>query len=187
MGIPFIGGFFSWIFNQVVLFALFAITFFGLKYLLSSILSATVDNIDNFILRIIARFTLPSVVGIGLAFLAFYVHCKALAEFILIMAISVGGPVTWGLMLALQPMLNFSIMNSLWVLLMILMIFSIVELVIPIFLPGLGLIISLLLTIVELVIIYMYVGHDVKGMINCLMSLIGHKAIPGTGGVSIGA
>ncbi len=187
MGIPFIGGFFNWLFNQIVLFALFSLGFIGLKYLLSSILKATVDNIDNFILKIIARFTLPSILGIGLAFLAFYLKCKALAEFLIVMAIAIGGPVTWGIMMIIQPMLNFSVLNSLYALLIILMVFSIVELVIPILLPGLGILISLLISIVELIIIYIYIGNDIRGMINCFMALVGHKVIPGTGGVSIGA
>ena len=184
MGIPIIGGFLNWIFNGIVMFGLFAVIFFGLKYLLSATLSATVDNIDNFILKIIARFTLPSVIGVGIALLAVWAKCKALSEFALVMAIAVGGPVTWGILFALQNFIH--IPGSITVLLMIMMVFSIVELVIPIFLPGLGLLISIILTLAELIIMYIYIGGETKGMINCLMALIGHKAIPGTGGVSIG-
>ena len=186
MGIPIIGGFLNWIFNGLVLFGLFAITFFGLKYLLSSILSATVGKIDNFILRIIAGFTLPSVAGVILALFAFWAHCKALSEFILVMAIAVGGPVTWGILFAIQGFIHIPAMNAIMVLLMILMVLSIVDLILPLFFPEFGLLISIIVTLVELIVMYIYIGGETKGMINCLMALIGHKSIPGTGGVSIG-
>ena len=186
MGIPIIGGFLTWVFNGIVIFGLFSITFIGLKYLLSTILSATVDNIDNLILKILARFTLPSALGIGIALIAVWAKCKALSEFVLVMAIAVGGPVTWILLSSFQGFIHISAMNAIFPLLMIMMFFSIVELVVPIFMPEFKLILLLIISIAELIIMFSYIGGETKGMIDCLMALIGHKAIPGTGGVSIG-
>ena len=190
MGSPldFIGNGVNWLKNQIILFAIFTPIFLIFKYLIASMLEATVDRFDNFIVRILLRLVLPGLVGVALAYLGVLVHCEALTKFVLFVAMSVGGIVTYFVLLLLNSFgLTVPFFTELTMVFLILIILSIVEQILPIFLPGLGTIISLLLSVVQLVVIFIYAGGQISGMANCFISSVKGKAIPGTGGISIGA
>ncbi len=178
---------FDWLKNQMILFALFTPIFIIFKYLISSTVRATAENFDNLILRLLILFLLPGLIGVGIAYLGILTHCDALAKFALFVAISVGGISTYALLYLINMFLPIPFFLELSMIFIILIALSIAETVIPIFLPGLGTIISLILSVVQLIVIYIYAGGQISGVANCFINSVKGKAIPGTGGVSIGA
>ena len=177
----------DWLKNQIILFALFTPIFIVFKYLVSSTVRATAENFDNLILRLLILFLLPGLIGVGVGYLGILTHCDALAKFALFVAVSVGGISTYLLLYLINMFLPVPFFLELSMIFMILIALSIAETLIPIFLPGLGTIISLIFSMVQLVVIYIYTGGQIGGVANCFINSVKGKAIPGTGGVSIGA
>ncbi len=177
----------NWLKNQLIIFAIFTPVFLVYKYLMSSILEATADNFDNFILRMLVRLILPGLVGVGVAYLGILLHCDALTKFALFIAMAVGGIITYGILYLLNSfVVPVPFFMELSMIFLILIVLSILENILPMFMP-LGFLISIILSLVQLVVIYIYGGGQISGMAQCFVHAVYGKAIPGTGGISIGA
>lgn len=152
----------------------------GFKWVFRNLLHSMIESIENFFLRVILNFFLPAIISFPLLIGAKFTSCSALANLLILAAIIFGDLVGILLVWFMAPLLAIPIPDISWVI-VILVILAILQLVLPLLLPGVGNLISLVINIIQVLVLAGLIQANLAGLKEC-----GPFMIPGLG-IGLGA